>query len=481
MADASDALLDRLTRLHPKVIDLSLDRLRVLLADLGNPERSIAPVIHIAGTNGKGSTQAMIRAGLEAAGKQVHAYTSPHLAQFHERIRLAGALIAEANLAATLEECEAANGGAPITFFEITTAGHDRHSVCRQHHEFSVKALEGTLPQETADPWFAFIATIDAGEDWTDPKVWPKANPSLGVTVKIDDLKRQIDEAREMPAQQNAIRRLRLNEWTEQVTRWLDMQVWAEGGLAPETSGATIAADLERLEGLLVGRECYGGLDLARQLVSEGKKVAILSLGTRLHEALKAADELDAKGLSTTVADMRFAKPLDEALIRKLCATHEVVLTIEEGAIGGLGAHGVQLLRFAGAAPIIAIDPLEAGAAVDPGGATPDEDVGDALGLDEGLEDRPGAVDVGAHSLTETSHPHLAGGGGGGVVEGVLQAHAAGHHGLHRGAGDGLAVEVERLRFVRRRVQWDDVVVHREAPSPWWAARRSDQRRAFLL
>ena len=148
--------------------------------------------------------------------------------------------------------------------FEITTAGHDRHSVCRQHHEFSVKALEGTLPQETADPWFAFIATIDAGDDWTDPKVWGKANPSLGVTVKLDDLKRQIDEAREMPAQQNAIRRLRLNEWTEQVTRWLDMEVWAEGGLAPETSGATIAADLERLERLLAGRECYGGLDLAR-------------------------------------------------------------------------------------------------------------------------------------------------------------------------------------------------------------------------
>lgn len=147
---------------------------------------------------------------------------------------------------------------------EITTAGHDRHSVCRQHHEFSVKVLEGTLPHETANPWFAFIATIDAGDDWTDPKVWVKANPSLGVTVKPDDLKRQIDEAREMPAQQNAIRRLRLNEWTEQVTRWLDMQVWAEGGLAPETSGATIAADLERLEGLLVGRECYGGLDLAR-------------------------------------------------------------------------------------------------------------------------------------------------------------------------------------------------------------------------
>ncbi|WP_423207193.1 terminase large subunit [Paracoccus yeei] len=147
---------------------------------------------------------------------------------------------------------------------EITTAGHDRHSVCRQHHEFSVKALEGTLPHETADPWFAFIATIDEGDDWTDPEVWVKANPSLGVTVKIDDLKRQIDEAREMPAQQNAIRRLRLNEWTEQVTRWLDMEVWAEGGLPATSSGTELMTEAHRLERLLAGRECYGGLDLAR-------------------------------------------------------------------------------------------------------------------------------------------------------------------------------------------------------------------------
>ncbi|WP_134681886.1 bifunctional folylpolyglutamate synthase/dihydrofolate synthase [Paracoccus ravus] len=118
----SDAILSRLMQLHPKVIDLSLDRMERILAALGNPERRIPPVIHIAGTNGKGSTQAMIRAGLEAAGKRVHAYTSPHLAHFHERIRLAGELIGESELAAILEECEAANGGQPITFFEITTA-----------------------------------------------------------------------------------------------------------------------------------------------------------------------------------------------------------------------------------------------------------------------------------------------------------------------------------------------------------------------
>lgn len=118
----SDAVLDRLTRLHPKVIDLTLARIERLLAALGHPERALPPVIHVAGTNGKGSVVAMIRAGLEATGARVHVYTSPHLARFHERIRLAGTLIPEDRLIAELERCEAANGAEPITFFEITTA-----------------------------------------------------------------------------------------------------------------------------------------------------------------------------------------------------------------------------------------------------------------------------------------------------------------------------------------------------------------------
>ena len=112
----------RLLELHPKIIDLSLLRIERLLARLGNPERKLPPVIHIAGTNGKGSTLAMMRAMMEAAGLKVHTYTSPHLVRFHERIRIAGELISEAELVSLLEECEAANGPEPITFFEITTA-----------------------------------------------------------------------------------------------------------------------------------------------------------------------------------------------------------------------------------------------------------------------------------------------------------------------------------------------------------------------
>ncbi|MFK5998495.1 MAG: folylpolyglutamate synthase/dihydrofolate synthase family protein [Rhodobacterales bacterium] len=120
-AKSSDVILERLMSLHPKIIDLTLDRMTRLLAQLGSPEAAIPPVIHIAGTNGKGSTSAMVRAGLEAVGEKVHAYTSPHLARFHERIRLAGKLIDETLLAETLEECQHVNGGVPITYFEITT------------------------------------------------------------------------------------------------------------------------------------------------------------------------------------------------------------------------------------------------------------------------------------------------------------------------------------------------------------------------
>ena len=118
----SDAILMRLLELHPKIIDLSLDRMWRILEKLGDPQKKLPPVVHIAGTNGKGSTLAITRAIMEAAGLKVHCYTSPHLVKFHERIRVAGELISEHDLSALLEECEQANGSEQITFFEITTA-----------------------------------------------------------------------------------------------------------------------------------------------------------------------------------------------------------------------------------------------------------------------------------------------------------------------------------------------------------------------
>jgi dihydrofolate synthase/folylpolyglutamate synthase len=121
-----DAVIARLLALHPKRIDLSLGRIKRLLDVLGHPERRLPPAIHVGGTNGKGSTIAFLRAILEAAGKRVHVYTSPHLVHFNERFRLGqrgeGVLVTDDELSATLTECERINAGAPITVFEITTA-----------------------------------------------------------------------------------------------------------------------------------------------------------------------------------------------------------------------------------------------------------------------------------------------------------------------------------------------------------------------
>jgi dihydrofolate synthase/folylpolyglutamate synthase len=121
-SSGSDLILERLKALHPKSIDLSLGRIERLLAALGNPERHLPPVVHIAGTNGKGSTLAMLAAMLRAKGHRVDRYISPHLVRFAERILQDGEPIAEEVLATLLERCEHANDGAPITFFEITTA-----------------------------------------------------------------------------------------------------------------------------------------------------------------------------------------------------------------------------------------------------------------------------------------------------------------------------------------------------------------------
>ena len=124
---SSSAVLCRLKALHPKRIDLSLGRIERLLAALNHPEKKLPPVVHVAGTNGKGSVIAFLESTLQASGYRVHTYTSPHLVNFHERIRLAQAdggtqPIGESALAETLEICEAANGSSPITFFKITTA-----------------------------------------------------------------------------------------------------------------------------------------------------------------------------------------------------------------------------------------------------------------------------------------------------------------------------------------------------------------------
>ena len=131
--------------------------------------------------------------------------------------------------------------------FEITTAGYDRHSVCWEHHDYSIKVLEGIVDDDT---WFAYIACADEGDDWTSPKVWAKANPNLGVSVHLDDLKRKCEKAKEIPAAQNAFRQKHLDEWTEQAERWISVDKWDE-------------CDAARPERDLLGEICFAGLDLA--------------------------------------------------------------------------------------------------------------------------------------------------------------------------------------------------------------------------
>jgi phage terminase large subunit-like protein len=130
---------------------------------------------------------------------------------------------------------------------EITTAGSDRESVCYEHHQYSEQVVSGAVQDDT---WFAFVATLDEGDDWSDPGVWAKANPNFGVSVKADDLARKVEMAKRMPAAQNGFLRLHLDVWTQQTTRWIGLDLWDE-------NAGTV--DLESVK----GRRCHGGLDLS--------------------------------------------------------------------------------------------------------------------------------------------------------------------------------------------------------------------------
>lgn len=143
----------------------------------------------------------------------------------------------------------------------ITTAGYDRHSICWEHHQYSLKVLDGTYDDEAANSWFAYIASIDEGDDWRDESVWIKANPNLGVSVKLDDLRLKAMKAQDLPAAQNAFRQKHCNEWVEQSERWIDMHLWDKG-----------AGNID--QETLKGRRCYAGLDLAR--VSDLTALALL-------------------------------------------------------------------------------------------------------------------------------------------------------------------------------------------------------------
>lgn len=172
-------------------------------------------------------------------------------ADFMDGLNVHGAIIDELHAhrtRAVWDVLETATGSRrqPL-LFSITTAGYDRESICWELHEYSQKVLEGVIEDDT---FFAFIAALDEGDDWADETVWAKVNPSLGVSVKLDDLRRKAVKAKETPAAQNAFRRLHLCEWTQQEERWLDIEDW---------NACAFPVDLAALR----GRRCFAGLDLS--------------------------------------------------------------------------------------------------------------------------------------------------------------------------------------------------------------------------
>jgi phage terminase large subunit-like protein len=134
--------------------------------------------------------------------------------------------------------------------FEITNSGWDRHSVCWAHHEYSLKVLDQVIEN---DSWFAYVCALDDGDDWRDEQVWLKANPGLGVTLPVKYLREQVAEAVGMPSKENLVRRLNFCEWTEQSTRAIPMAEWNKQAMCAPIDPVS-----------LVGRPCFGGLDLAK-------------------------------------------------------------------------------------------------------------------------------------------------------------------------------------------------------------------------
>ncbi|HYM24443.1 MAG TPA: terminase TerL endonuclease subunit [Vicinamibacterales bacterium] len=165
----------------------------------------------------------------------------PHLALVDELHEHPSSIVVDKIRAGT-------KGRRQALIFEITNSGYDRNSVCWHHHDFSLKVLENVTKNET---WFAYVCALDAGDDWRDEKVWPKANPNIGISITLKYLREQVAEAVGMPSKQNIVRRLNFCEWTEQAERWLDLPVWDGNAKAP--------VDVEALR----GRACYLGLDLS--------------------------------------------------------------------------------------------------------------------------------------------------------------------------------------------------------------------------
>jgi len=319
----TDAILKRLLKLHPKLIDLKLDREVRLLERIGNPQDRLPPVIHVAGTNGKGSTLAYLRAFLEASGKKVHVMTSPHLVRFNERIRLAGKLVSSRKLNQALEFCEQANGGEPITFFEITTAAALKlFSEVKADYLLLETGMGGRFDASNvvAQPLGAVITPVDYDHqnflgNSLDRIAWEKAGILKRGAKAV--FGRQRDEGRAVLVREAA----RL-------------------GITPLIAGEDFDGRAE--DGRLVYQDERGLLDLPPPALAGPHQYdnAALAIAATRHFGLPVSEADIAKGLREVVWPARL-QPVHGTLLQLLPPGSELWLD------GGHNAHGAAALALA--------------------------------------------------------------------------------------------------------------------------------------
>lgn len=319
----TDAILKRLLKLHPKLIDLKLDREVRLLERIGNPQDHLPPVIHVAGTNGKGSTLAYLRAFLEASGKKVHVMTSPHLVRFNERIRLAGKLVSSRKLNQALELCEQANGGEPITFFEITTAAALKlFSEVKADYLLLETGMGGRFDASNvvAQPLGTVITPVDYDHqnflgNSLDRIAWEKAGILKRGAKAV--FGRQRDEGRAVLVREAA----RL-------------------GVTPLIAGEDFDGRAE--DGRLVYQDEQGLLDLPPPALAGPHQFdnAALAIAATRHFGLPVSEADIAKGLREVVWPARL-QPVHGTLLQLLPPGSELWLD------GGHNAHGAAALALA--------------------------------------------------------------------------------------------------------------------------------------
>lgn len=334
----TDALLRQLQALHPRLIDLGLDRIKALLDVLGRPQDRLPPVIHVAGTNGKGSTIALLRAMLEASGARVHVYTSPHLVAFRERIRLAGTLVSPRRLNAAIEAVEAANGTTPITLFEITTA------------------IAITLFAET--PADYLLLEVGLGGEFDATNVIDAPLASVITPVSVDHVEYLGPDLATIAAAKAGIikpgRPVIVGRQPEAAMAVIAARAQAMG-VAPLVAGSGFDGFAQR--GRMVYQDGEGLLDLPLPALSGAHQVdnAALAIATIRHLGLPVDDAAIARGLREATWLARLT-PLRGALTDYLAEGQELWLDGGHNAAGaGVLAEALAQMNRQRPAPLVLV------------------------------------------------------------------------------------------------------------------------------